>query len=403
MTLVRLLDACLSAAASLPDDDSRQRSVDSIVAAFCRSALREAHCRAAAPPAPTSSTDEMQQVPGTGMDRVFLDASFALLAALLARHRASLGNEQLRLLHTAWGVPTAVTHGAASPPQPSSGGESLTGSRPSEAGTGMGQQQARLGTASLSSGLAGADFKCMVAVGQLLFGRTSQIQHMDCGGSGSGGVLKDASGGQQRRRVLLQTMAGTPAALDLCAAAAVADTFPGLAAADEAGLEQLTCWLQCGYQHGGAPVCIAPLGPEPWHDDCRAPAALLAEALRQHPAEVVSAVHAPLLAIAAAHAPQLLQTLLHVVASLLHQQQHAVTAMHDGWAEGDEEEGDIDGWGACSSLVATCAPEREAGPLRGQLRELHLALHSLGLDMGLLLQQHMAMGGSTAVSGSWQA
>ncbi|KAG2430277.1 hypothetical protein HXX76_010372 [Chlamydomonas incerta] len=252
-------------------------------------------------------------------------------------------------------------------------------------GVEVGQHQNELSSESSSSYFVGADFKSQVAAGQLLFGRLSRAQGGHFSVSG-GGAPEDEDAGEQRRRVLLQTMAGTPAALELCAAAAVADTFPGLLLADNGSLDELTLWLQCGGQADTAGF-VTPEA-EPWHAECGAPAALLAEALMRHPSEVVSAVPAPLMAIAAAGARQVCQALLHAVASLLRQQQPAAPAVHDGWDTDDVEEGDADGWGAVSGAAAGWALEPKGAQLRGQLKQLHLALQSLGLDLGLLLQQH---------------
>ncbi|KAG2447686.1 hypothetical protein HYH02_007146 [Chlamydomonas schloesseri] len=398
VTLVRLLDACLSAAASLPDEHRRQRSVDSVVAAFCRAALREAHCRSAAvaavptaPAAASSAEGTERSASCIGMDRVFLDASFTLLAALLERHRASLGGQPLRLLHTAWGAPGTVPPGSGPQLHPVAADVGSFESMSAETSAVVAHEQDEQRTGAVSQYFVGAGFNCKVAAGQLLFGRSRQRNDGASGGV-NGRVStqqQQQQQQQQQRRVLLQTMAKTPAALELCAAAAVADTLPGLAAAEEAGLDWLACWLQCGVQAGAGGFDTL-LGPQQWEDDDGdGPSALLEHALLQHPAEVLSAVPAAPLAVVVARAPRLRQALPQAVAALLQHQQPAAPGEGDGWLSGNEE-ADTDGWGTSNGPTAGAVSAPVDSPTRRRLQQLHTALQAVGLDMGALLQQSMA-------------
>ncbi|EFJ53280.1 hypothetical protein VOLCADRAFT_86407 [Volvox carteri f. nagariensis] len=220
--LVRLLDGCLTAAAALPDPAVRRAAAGNVIAAFSRSALREAHLRGSCHssamlhtpadtttiPRPGRSADPYDLRPeeiemGCGqngssfrpgaLDTTFLDAAFALLAAVAPRH-PSLASE-LRLMEVAWGAAAGLPEpveaevtarappGEAPPPQrvyapkgPAATAVTATESTaPSAAadvvsGTESGTASAVADAEGLVEFFLSSDFQCRLAAGQLLYG-----------------------------------------------------------------------------------------------------------------------------------------------------------------------------------------------------------------------------------------
>ncbi|GIM15754.1 hypothetical protein Vretimale_18471 [Volvox reticuliferus] len=120
-TLVRLLNGCLAAAAALPEPALRRIAAGNIIAAFCRSALREAHMRGRcnADAAVLKPDEQYGAAPlyegvaafhrGDSSDGLvdvdFLDAAFSVLLVAVPRHPLLVS--ELHVMEVAWDAPAA--------------------------------------------------------------------------------------------------------------------------------------------------------------------------------------------------------------------------------------------------------------------------------------------------------
>ncbi|KAG2492329.1 hypothetical protein HYH03_009280 [Edaphochlamys debaryana] len=406
--LVRLLDGCLAAAAALPDPQQRRRAASNVIAAFSRAALREAAlrsgvhlgvpggCGSGGSGGVRDGRDPALAVGGWGeagaaarpaLDRPFLDASFALLSAVAARYPGLMG--ELQLLQVAWGEAGAVAGAAqaAMPGGPSAVAET-EGAGPrtaAEKATPPSWGSACSSPDLLAEFLLGPELQTRIAAGLLLFGGPQPNVTGSAGGCGEGPSEEALA------------LAETPALLELCAAAAVADAWPGLVSCvAEAGPGALAARLASGgawveAEGAGEQVAVS-----------RACCDRLAEALRWRPAAVLAAVPPPLLLVLASRDEAVRGALLAALQELLRPTQCTGQVGDD---EVDTGKG-VESWqGAGEREKAGGSPAaKAAGKRRGQLEEssearerarvrlaaLHEVFGVVGLDLGMLLQGHLA-------------
>ncbi|GLC46361.1 hypothetical protein PLESTB_001767100 [Pleodorina starrii] len=231
--LVRLLDSCLTAAAAAPSPELRRRAAANVLAAFCRSALREARLRGdSSSDVPDTAVETSTETArgwmhggggggpphreaggktGTGgatsataaaLDVSFLDAAFAVLSAVALRQPALVS--ELHVMELAWGAaPQSVAEAEAEVRQPRETADAVpavataAGQAAGLGAAGGGGAAAAAAAAASSHCVEGADaegladfflsseFQCRLAAGQLLYGMPYE-EELDGTGHGGG-------------------------------------------------------------------------------------------------------------------------------------------------------------------------------------------------------------------------